>query len=388
MLFTASTSRYANAIIDRIDPQCFISYRLYRNHCTVADRGFVKDLSLLNRNLKDVVIVDNTALSYAFHPENALPIDTWINDKNDKQLYNLLPILKHLAKVKDVRIYLREIKKCKDHKSILKVLRSKAKDEVLNSIKAPVTELKQKNNTFSPQEALKASLEVAVSRSAALKTEIERLKSKMNVIESAFINNKAADKVNSKQMKVSKEKNKALKKKHKNIQELSAEKSSKPKHVEQSSNINNMQKSREDLLAQLDYFKSRLGCSDFNDFLKINPIFQYKQEANETNKRPENKVKSTTQLFDYYDYKEEKQSITNNNDYSNEIYEKRPKTTPLEVPGKYEVYDWLAERKNNMKEFSNPRRMPYKYDIESSIGVVKRLDDTYSKRVNKKLCYL
>jgi Dullard-like phosphatase family protein len=355
VLFTASTSRYANPIIDRIDPQHLISHRFYRHNCTFAGKGFIKDLSILNKHLKDVVIVDNLALSYALQPENALPVDTWIDDKKDKQLYNLIPILRHLAKVKDVRVYLKEIKKCKDHKSALKVIRSKLKDE---TIKTPLTELKQKNYTLTFQESLRASLDAAIGKSAALRTEIERLKSRMNIIES-IPNNKAINKPNSKQKY---QKNRTPKKKSKKTQELSIEKTNKPKQS-LNTRIDNIQKSKEDLLAQLNYLKTHFSYTDFNsDKTKYKFILNSKEANNEQKDNHESKTQDT-------EYKEGKVGV------SKLLNEKRPRTTPIGV----------------QHEFSNPRRMPYKYmeGIGSTIDIMERLDAVYSSReLNKRYCHL
>ena len=39
------------------------------------------------------------------HPENGFPIKTWYDDKNDRELYNLAPIIKFLSYVDDGRKY-------------------------------------------------------------------------------------------------------------------------------------------------------------------------------------------------------------------------------------------------------------------------------------------
>ena len=44
----------------------------------------VKDLDILkNRNLKDIIIIDNYIQSFAFHIENGIPILMWKDDQND-----------------------------------------------------------------------------------------------------------------------------------------------------------------------------------------------------------------------------------------------------------------------------------------------------------------
>ncbi len=76
VIFTASHETYANAILDELDPEGNIfSHRFYRNHCTVLPNELhVKDLRHLNRDLKDIVLVDNAAYSYAFQLDNGIPV--------------------------------------------------------------------------------------------------------------------------------------------------------------------------------------------------------------------------------------------------------------------------------------------------------------------------
>jgi TFIIF-interacting CTD phosphatase-like protein len=71
----------------------------------------VKDLSKLGRPLSDVILVDNSPLSSLFQPENALTCSTWYEDKNDRELLQLIPILEKLARVPDVRAVIPLLKK-------------------------------------------------------------------------------------------------------------------------------------------------------------------------------------------------------------------------------------------------------------------------------------
>lgn len=64
---------------------------------------YVKDLTLLGRDLRDVIIIDNSSTAYYFQPENALPIVSWYDDKNDTLLYDYIPFLRALSIVDDVR---------------------------------------------------------------------------------------------------------------------------------------------------------------------------------------------------------------------------------------------------------------------------------------------
>lgn len=64
---------------------------------------FIKDLKRLGRRMEDILILDNSPISYLFQKQNALPIRTWLDDRNDIELYKYLRLLEYLAKVDDVR---------------------------------------------------------------------------------------------------------------------------------------------------------------------------------------------------------------------------------------------------------------------------------------------
>ena len=108
VIFTASVSKYADPLLDIIDKEKNCKYRLFREHCTPINACFVKEIKKLGRDLKDIVIVDNSPMSYALNPENGLPILTWFDDKEDRELYNISSILEFLSFVPDVRNYINQ----------------------------------------------------------------------------------------------------------------------------------------------------------------------------------------------------------------------------------------------------------------------------------------
>jgi Dullard-like phosphatase family protein len=103
VIFTASLSKYADPLISQLDPHKVTDHRLFREHCTYIDGGYVKDLSKLGRNMRNIIIVDNAPVSYSLQTSNGIPIKSWFDDKRDKELYRLLPILKNLSGFYDVR---------------------------------------------------------------------------------------------------------------------------------------------------------------------------------------------------------------------------------------------------------------------------------------------
>lgn len=104
VIFTASLSLYANPLLDMLDKNNIIAHRLFRESCVLHGQAYVKDMSKLGRKMKDIMIVDNSPLSYAFQPTSAIPITSWFDDRSDEQLKELLPVLQTTLKdCKDVR---------------------------------------------------------------------------------------------------------------------------------------------------------------------------------------------------------------------------------------------------------------------------------------------
>eukprot|EP00826_Nyctotherus_ovalis_P030402 TRINITY_DN2427_c0_g6_i1.p1 TRINITY_DN2427_c0_g6~~TRINITY_DN2427_c0_g6_i1.p1 ORF type:complete len:402 (+),score=54.74 TRINITY_DN2427_c0_g6_i1:152-1357(+) len=111
VIFTASLPKYADRLITTLDPCNYVSHRLFREHCRVHNNAFVKDLEALGRKLPNTIIVDNSPTAYLLQPENALPISTWVDDRNDKSLYELASVLEILAGMQDVRKGLKSVVK-------------------------------------------------------------------------------------------------------------------------------------------------------------------------------------------------------------------------------------------------------------------------------------
>ena len=107
IIFTASVKEYANPLLNTLDTEKVIQQRYFREDCCIGPTGkFVKDLKILNMNLKDLILVDNNPISYSYNRSNGIPIKTWHYDKTDQELIKLIPVLQFLANVNDVRDYI------------------------------------------------------------------------------------------------------------------------------------------------------------------------------------------------------------------------------------------------------------------------------------------
>jgi Dullard-like phosphatase family protein len=106
MVFTASDENYANKVIDLLDPDNTIfTKRLFRSSCIRTDVNlFVKDLRILNRDLRSVIIVDNSIFSFASQLDNGIPIIPFYDDKEDRILPKIKDYLLSLKDLDDFRV--------------------------------------------------------------------------------------------------------------------------------------------------------------------------------------------------------------------------------------------------------------------------------------------
>ena len=98
IIFTSSPKNYADNILDKIDLNGeFIKYRLYRRHAIYENGDCVKKLSMIGRDLKKVVFVDNLKSNAKYNPDNLYHIKSWYSDIEDNELIKLKDKLKEIA---------------------------------------------------------------------------------------------------------------------------------------------------------------------------------------------------------------------------------------------------------------------------------------------------
>ena len=64
----------------------------------------MKDLRIIgDRNLRDIILVDNSIVSFAFNLDNGVPVSAFMRQTNDEELLYLVSFLEELASFPDVR---------------------------------------------------------------------------------------------------------------------------------------------------------------------------------------------------------------------------------------------------------------------------------------------
>jgi CTD nuclear envelope phosphatase 1 len=74
VVFTASVQEYADPVINLLESEKkYFAERYYRQHCTLRNGGYIKDLSTVEPDLSKVMILDNSPVSYIFHEGMCFP---------------------------------------------------------------------------------------------------------------------------------------------------------------------------------------------------------------------------------------------------------------------------------------------------------------------------
>lgn len=94
VIYTADQGMTVFPILDALDPNGYIMYRLVRDATHFVDGHHVKNLDNLNRDLKRVIVIDWDENSTKLHPQNTFNVSRWAGNDDDTTLLELLAFLK------------------------------------------------------------------------------------------------------------------------------------------------------------------------------------------------------------------------------------------------------------------------------------------------------
>ncbi|XP_071962632.1 mitochondrial import inner membrane translocase subunit TIM50-like [Antedon mediterranea] len=105
VIYTREMAFTAYPLLDSLDPQGYIMYRLFRDATKYANGTHIKDLSCLNRDLSKVIMIDCNVNAFQIQPRNGVALKKWDGDDSDRTLFDLAVFLRTIATsgVDDVR---------------------------------------------------------------------------------------------------------------------------------------------------------------------------------------------------------------------------------------------------------------------------------------------
>jgi len=93
-IFTAAIKRYADNIVNKLDPNnIYINYRFYRDHCIYEGTKSVKKLVRIGRDIEKIVFVDNIKYNAKYNMENLYHVSSWKDDVYDEEILKLQNVL-------------------------------------------------------------------------------------------------------------------------------------------------------------------------------------------------------------------------------------------------------------------------------------------------------
>ena len=99
IIFTSSYKPYADYILNKLDiKKNIISYRLYKSHVIFEKGRSIKKLSMIGRDLKKIIFVDNLKSNAKYNKKNLYLISSWIGDMKDDEIYKLKDKIIEIAK--------------------------------------------------------------------------------------------------------------------------------------------------------------------------------------------------------------------------------------------------------------------------------------------------
>lgn len=105
VVYTQEQGVTAFPVIDALDPQGYISYRLFKDSTKYTKGTHIKELNQLGRDMKRVIHLDWNEKACETSPHNCFVLKKWEGNSDDKTLVELSDFIREIANmgVEDVR---------------------------------------------------------------------------------------------------------------------------------------------------------------------------------------------------------------------------------------------------------------------------------------------
>lgn len=156
VIYTQEQGSTAFPMIDTLDPQGNISYRLFKDSTKYIKGTHVKELNQLGRDMRRVIHLDWNEEACQTSPQNCFILQKWDGDSNDKILVELSDFIKEIANlgVEDVRPVLKYYSQFDDPMAKFKDNQRKAEEMKIQGTVQPGWKLLSPKPTGSSKPVL------------------------------------------------------------------------------------------------------------------------------------------------------------------------------------------------------------------------------------------
>ena len=112
VIFTSAEEEYANIVLEEIDKNKVIAYKLFRRHVEYIDGYCLKDLNKIGRDLSKVCIIDNDKNNFKLQNDNGIEIKEFLGEQDDNELDLLGDLLMSIidSNLEDIRPVIKDIR--------------------------------------------------------------------------------------------------------------------------------------------------------------------------------------------------------------------------------------------------------------------------------------
>ncbi|XP_070617230.1 CTD small phosphatase-like protein 2-B isoform X2 [Erythrolamprus reginae] len=103
-VFSTAKQDYADQMLKVFGPhRKLIRHRFYQEDCLCSNGSYVKDLSVIERDLDRTVAVATSLQAFPYQMSNVIVVPKWQGDRQDKELLRLIPALQTISRAVDIR---------------------------------------------------------------------------------------------------------------------------------------------------------------------------------------------------------------------------------------------------------------------------------------------